>query len=101
METSFLLIFAVSSLDMPKSTLTSIKLSTRIIGASLNLDTIRHWLVTAKPLAHVNESAFAFSITLFQLLAARGQCVDEWRSQAIGCCVALDHDAVALLQTFG
>jgi hypothetical protein len=94
-------ILAIRRLDVSKSTLSTIELVARVVCASLKLNTRSDRLVATESLAHVNQAALAFSISLLQLLASSGKHIDKWRAKAIGGGVALDHDTVALLETFG
>jgi hypothetical protein len=70
-------------------------------GARLELALDRDGAVATEALAHVNHALFAFGIALLQLLALRGQRVLERRAQTVAGLVALDHDAVAVLQAEG
>jgi hypothetical protein len=67
-------------------------------GARLELALDRDGTVAAEAFAHVNHALFALGIALLQLLALRGQGVLERRAQTVAGLVALDHDAVTVLQ---
>lgn len=73
------------------------------LAALLSLGFFAHGngLIASKTLPHVDHSAFAFSVTLFQLLAARREFVDQRRSQALGGSVTRDEDAVGILEAGG
>lgn len=62
---------------------------------------VRNGRVAAEALAHVDHAALALAVALFQLLALQRECVDEGLAQAVGGFVAMDHDAVGLLEAFG
>jgi hypothetical protein len=67
-------------------------------GTRLELALDRDGAVAAETLAHVNHALFAFGIALLELLTLRGQRILERRAQTVAGLVALDHDAVAILQ---
>lgn len=94
-------ILAIGRFDISKGTLASVELSRGVIRASFKLDAAGNGLVATESFAHVNQAALAFSVALLQLLASCGQSVDKRRAEAIGGAVALDHDAVTVLKTFG
>lgn len=54
--------------------------------------------VASEALAHIDHAALTLSKALLQLLAFRGQAVDEGFAEAVGGFVALDHDAFGFLE---
>jgi len=94
-------ILAIRRLDISKSTLSTIKLSARVVCAGLELHTRGDRLVAAESFAHIDQPTFTLSVSFLQLLASGGEGIDERRAKAIGGAVALDHDTVALLEAFG
>lgn len=50
--------------------------------------------VAAEAFAHVDHAALAFAEALLELLALGREGLDEGGSEAVGCAVAMDHDAV-------
>lgn len=54
--------------------------------------------VASEALAHIDHAALTLAKALFQLLAFRGQGVDEGLAEAVGGFVALDHDAFGFLE---
>lgn len=69
--------------------------------AGLELQTRRDGRIAAESFPHIHEPAPAFFESHFQLLALRRQGVEERRLEAFEGRVALDHDAVAVLQALG
>jgi len=57
--------------------------------------------VAAKALAHVDHAFFALCVAFLQLLALGGECVFEGRAETVAGGVALEHDAVAVLEAEG
>jgi hypothetical protein len=70
-------------------------------GARLELARHSNGAVAAESLAHVDHALLALGVALLQLLALRGEGVLERRPQTLARRVALDHDAVAVLQAEG
>ena len=58
-------------------------------------------LVAPEALPHVDHAALALAIAVFELLALGGQGVGEGRAEAVGGGVAVDEDAVAVLEAEG
>jgi len=94
-------ILAIGRLDISESTFSTIELVALVVCASLELNTRGDGLVATKSFAHINQAALAFAISLLQLLTSSGKHIDKWRAKAISGGVALNHDTVALLKTFG
>jgi hypothetical protein len=70
-------------------------------GARLELAGHGNGPVSAESLAHVDHALLALGVALLQLLALRREGVLERRPQTLARRVALDHDAVAVLQAEG
>ncbi len=70
----------------------------RILRPSLDFLTDSDGLIAPKALSHIDHTPLAFAVALFELLAACGEGVEEWLTQAVRGLVALDQDAVGLLE---
>lgn len=61
----------------------------------------RYRLVTAEAFSHIDHAALAFRVAFLELLTFGGQGLGEGWSKTVGRGVAVDHYAVAALETEG
>lgn len=81
-----------------KRGLSCVQLSSPATPITSNLLTYSYWLIPSKSLPHIHHPALALSVALFELLAFRGQRVDERRTKAVRGFVAVDHHAIGFLE---
>jgi len=71
----------------------------RILRSTFDLLAHSYWLVTSESFSHIDHAALALSVTLLQLLAAGREGVEKGLPKAVGWFVALNKNAVRVLET--
>jgi len=72
---------------------------TRVLRSALKFLAHSNGLISPEPFAHIDHAALAVTIAFLELLTLGRHCVEEWRAQAVGGLVALDHHTIGFLET--
>lgn len=81
--------------------LASIQHPLRLLATSLELGGSGDGLIASESFPHVDEAALAFAVAFLELLALGGESVGEGWAETFGGGVAVDEDAVGILEAEG